>query len=106
MGRAEPGKCLERGLGAHPTLFGRVAGKLAGSRLFEGETDLQDNLVVLHLAALDMPAGLHKLESAELLQRARCSGDGGVGCILNGLLRGARNFNDPVHVVLHWYSPL
>jgi hypothetical protein len=89
-----------------PGLFGRAANRLVRSDLLEGETDLQDNLVVLHLAALDMPAGLHKLESAELLQRARCSGDGGVGCILNGLLRGARNFNDPVYVVLHWYSPL
>jgi hypothetical protein len=30
------------------------------------------------LAALDMPAGLHELEPAEMLQRARCSGDGRV----------------------------
>jgi hypothetical protein len=85
---------------ARAGLFGRVANRLVRSSLLEGETDLQDNLVVLHLAALDMPADLHKLEPAEMLQRARCSGDGGVDCILNALLRGARNFDDPVYLVL------
>ena len=38
--------------------------------VFEGETDLQNSLIVLHLAALDMPTGLHDLEPAEMLQRA------------------------------------
>src|SRR6202011_1682823 len=52
---------------------GHVANRLVRSSLLEGETDLQDDLVVLHLAALDMPAGLHELEPAEMLQRARCS---------------------------------
>jgi hypothetical protein len=57
---------------------GRVANRLVRSSLLEGETDIQNDLVVLHLAALDMPAGLHELEPAEMLQRARCSGDGRV----------------------------
>jgi hypothetical protein len=34
--------------------FGRVANRLIRSSLLEGETDFRDNLVVLHLAALDM----------------------------------------------------
>ena len=58
------------------------------------------------LAVLDMAAGLEDLEPADLAQGARRPADGVLDRLLDALLRGAGDFDDPVHMVWHLLPPV
>src|SRR5216683_4330131 len=65
------------------------------------ETGLQRNLVVAHLALLDMAARLDDLEPSQMLYRLRGPCDGALNRILDAGLGGADEFDDLVDMVLH-----
>ena len=71
------------------------------SRVFDGEADFEDDLIVLHLAVFDMPAGLHHLAPAQVLQRFRGAGNGGLNRALDALLRRAAKLDNLLDVVVH-----
>jgi hypothetical protein len=62
---------------------------------FEGD------LVVRRPAVFDMAARLHHLEPAELAQRARGATNGVLDRILDALLGGTSDLDDPVNVIGH-----
>ena len=58
------------------------------------------------LSVLDMAASLQNLEPADLPQGARRPPYGVLDRLFDALLRGAGDFNNPVHMVRHLRPPL
>ena len=54
-----------------------------------------------HRAVFDMAARLHYLEPADLTQRARSAADSVLDRVLDALLRGTGDLDNPVNVIGH-----
>jgi hypothetical protein len=71
---------------------------------FDREPHFDGHLVVQDLAALDVPSRFEHLEPADIVDRARSPGNGGLDRILDARGRGADEFDDLVDVVRHTNS--
>jgi len=67
----------------------------------ERKSYFEGDLVVRHPAVFDMAARLHHLEPADLAQRARGATDSVLDRILDALLGGTSDLDDPVNVIGH-----
>src|SRR5271166_531466 len=72
----------------------------------EREPDFESDLIMRNLAVFDMAARLHHFEPANLPQRARRTADGVLNRVLDALLRGPCDLDDPVNMIRHRHSPL
>src|SRR5580704_4484890 len=65
----------------------------------ERKPHLESDLVMRHRAVFDMAARLHYLEPADLTERARSAADGVLDRVLDALLRGTGDLDNPVNVI-------
>src|SRR5579859_5951682 len=73
--------------------------------LFEGEADLQGDLIAVDLAAIDVAPDLHDLEPSEMPQCLRRLGYGVVDGFGDALVGGADNLDDLVDRIGHFALP-
>ena len=67
--------------------------------VFQRKTDLDGHLPMGHLAVFDVAARFHHFEPVNVAQGFGRFGDGGTDCVLDGLGRGAGEFDVLVDVV-------
>src|ERR1700751_488135 len=67
----------------------------------ERKPHLESDLVMRHRAVFDMAARLHYLEPADLTERARSAADSVLDRVLDALLRGTGDLDNPVNVIGH-----
>src|ERR1700745_630696 len=67
----------------------------------ECKPHLESDLVMRHRAVFDMAARLHYLEPADLTERARSAADSVLDRVLDALLRGTGDLDNPVNVIGH-----
>jgi hypothetical protein len=79
-------------------LFGGDASALIV--VVEGEPDFDSDLVMRHLAVLDVAARLQHFEPADLPERARGAADGILDRVFDAVLRGTGNLDDPVYMIV------
>jgi len=74
-------------------------GDVSALIVVEGEPDFDSDLVMRHLAVLDVAARFQHLEPADLPEGARGTADGILDRVFDAVLRGTGNLDDPVDMI-------
>ena len=72
---------------------------------FEGEPDLQRDLISVHLSSVDVAPNLPHLKPAKVPQRARRFGYGVLNSFRDALLGSSDDIHDLIDWIGHFHSP-